>query len=153
MGLLPGSYHVKTESLKYLDRYYGGTASRTGAKSLDLSPGEDVANIDFGLVPGGAVSGHITGESDGAGMQHVYVSILDVDGNFVRGAETDRRGSFYVGKLPEGSYYVQTSNNQGYADEYYEDVTEKGRATPLQVTAGAVRSGIDFSLRKNNPPD
>ena len=101
---------------------------------------------------GGSISGRVTRDSGGTGIQNVQIIAYDSTWNFVGGAVTDASGNYTVGDLPSGNYYVRTSNSQGYLDEWYDNlmVTVSGwppaGVTAVLVTVGSTTSNINFGL-------
>ena len=102
-------------------------------------------------VPLGSLSGRVTRDSNGTGISNVRVDIYDLYWNFVKSAVTDASGN-YTGSLPAGSYYLVTLNQQGYVDEYYNNVTRAGNAWPpagvtsVNVVIGSDTPNINFGL-------
>ena len=114
-------------------------------------------------APPGAISGRVTDAGTGLGIPSGLVQFWDVNGNFVTSTLTEGEGDFASYALPTGTYFVTTSvdastfNTQGnrYVDELYNDLSCAGGGdvgcdptggTPVSVTAGVDRPGIDFAL-------
>jgi hypothetical protein len=95
---------------------------------------------------GGSISGRVTKDFDGTGIQNVWVYVYDNSWNYVNDGGTDSSGNYTVGGLPSGSYYLQTRNNQGYIDEYYNNVRNQSNATLVSVTQGSNTPNINFGL-------
>jgi hypothetical protein len=150
-GLSWGDYYLRTRNAwNYIDLYYDDALSQQKSRSLSVRPGGKTSGINFSLVPGGAISGRVTGEPDGKGLRNIYIIVYDKGWNYVNGAEVSLTGDYTVGKLPKGSYYVQTSNNQGYVDVYYDAVISREKAREVHVDRGAKVSNVDFSLTRES---
>ena len=146
-GLPTGSYYLQTlNSLGYLDEFYNNVRSSSNATLVSVTQGSNTPNINFGLTLGGSISGRVTKDSDGTGIQNVWVYVYDSSWNWVKSASTDSSGNYTVGGLPSGSYYLQTWNNQGYIDEYYNNVRNQSNATLVSVTQGSNTPNINFGL-------
>jgi hypothetical protein len=99
------------------------------------------------------ISGWVTKDSDGTGIQNVTVRVYSSSSNYVS-VSTDSSGNYTVEGLPSGNYYVRTSNSQGYADEWYNNVNVKvagsgwppAGATVVSVAQGLITANINFSL-------
>ena len=121
-GILVGSYYVKTvNQMGYQDEYFDNSVTAGGATPVSVAVFTDTPNIDFslGVASGGTISGRVTRDSDGAGLPGVEVEVFDSQRNRLTSAFTDASGNYTVGVLPPGNYYVVTSNQQGYIDEYF----------------------------------
>jgi hypothetical protein len=62
---------------------------------------------------------------------------------------TDSRGEYRLGPIPPGDYYLRASWKTSWT--YYPGVLQSDSALPLQITAGADLSAIDFSLTSVSP--
>jgi 5-hydroxyisourate hydrolase-like protein (transthyretin family) len=146
-GLPAGSYYVGTyNDLGYIDEYYNNVTTQSAATQVSVILGSSTPNIDFGLTPGGSISGRVTKDTDGTGIQGVWIWIYDTTWQWVNPSQTDSSGSYTVSKLPAGSYYVGTSNDLGYINEYYNNVTTSSAATQVSVVLGSSTPNIDFGL-------
>jgi len=164
-GLAPGSYRARTNTQHgFVDQVYGGPPC-VGAQ-CDLAGGTSVriaagatTTIDFSLAPGVRLSGRVTDAATGLGLSGVRIQALKTaSGPAAWPARTDGRGFFrtkagedYQG-LPPGSYYLRTSNSQGYVDEVFKDVPclacDVTIGTKVQVNAGTATNGLDFALSR-----
>ena len=81
-------------------------------------------------------------------------SDLDRAGESIR---TNDRGEFRLSGLPVGRYYVAAellpqpvdsdgSASAAFVSTYYPGVADQSAASPIDVTAGGTRAGIDFSI-------
>ena len=107
---------------------------------------------------GAAQTGRITGTVKRAGLNtamagvnvYVYTSGGVMTGPYV----TDASGTYITtASLATGTYYVRTSNTNGYIDQVYNGVACAGGGcdptsvgTGVSVTSGSTTSGIDFVL-------
>ena len=146
-GLAAGVYRLKTASgPKTIDRCYGSELGCTGAQSVRVKAGMDTANVNVTLTPAGTIAGMVVNRSTGSGMRNVYISVFDPDWNFVCGDEVDLRGLFSIGKIPEGTYYVQASNSEGFGEVYYPDAKSRNGARSVDIVPGHDASFIQLAL-------
>jgi hypothetical protein len=136
-GLAAGAYLLKTSSgAATIDRCYGSEKGCAGARAVPVKQGATTPEINLSLAAGCTVSGMVVNRSDGAGLRNVYVSVFDHNWEFVAGDEVDLNGAFWVGKIPEGSYFVQATNSEGLGEAYYPDARSPDAAAPVKVAAG-----------------
>ena len=123
-----------------------------GAVAVAVTETLMTENIHFGLTLGGSISGRVTSDSDGMGIQGVTVWVYDENWNFVRSGWTDWDGYYSVGGLLTGNYYAETLNFQNYFDEWYinvpyvEDQFPPVGATAVSVTESSNTANIHFGL-------
>ena len=99
----------------------------------------DATGKDFVLASGRTVSGKVT-RSGGVGLEDVEVSAYDQAGEGVGGTWTGADGTYTIRGLLPGSYKLATANDQGYLDEWYDNIVYQGNwdgtgATLVNVTA------------------
>jgi len=159
-GLPAGTYYAVTwNSQGYIDELYnniscpGGSCSVTSGAPISVSPGTTTTGIDFGLAPGGRISGTVTDASTSLPLGSVSVSIYSSGGSYVTGGYSDSSGVYTSSSgLPAGTYYAVTWNSQGYIDELYNNISCPGGScsvtsgAPISVSLGTTTTGIDFGL-------
>lgn len=164
-GLPAGSFRVKTSNgLGYVDRLYAditcpGNRSDPSQFGCALSSGTPVAvsvpntttGINFALGLGGRIAGTITRSDTGEPLLSSRVDVFGGTGTPM-GVGLAGAGGYRTDALLPGNHYVRTRNQSGYADELYDDLPCPGGAcsvtsgTAVAVAAGAITSGIDFTL-------
>ena len=144
-----GSYRVKvtTGGTGYLPEYYDNVYDYGSATPVVLTAGEVKTNIDFSLGRGGSISGTVTDSND-APISGLWVYASDYDtGQHRGGGNTNTYGFYVIENLPAGNYRVWVSTDgTDYVAEYYDDQFNWDHATPVVLTAGEVKTDIDFSL-------
>jgi hypothetical protein len=122
---------------------------------IELVTGVPVTGIDFALDPEASITGTVTDEATGTGLEGVFLTFTDESEGDLFYLYTDANGDFDSRnevRLPEGTYYVHTSNSDGYIDEIYDDLVEEEHeitdGTPIVVTIGEDVTGIDIALAK-----
>jgi alpha-tubulin suppressor-like RCC1 family protein/ligand-binding sensor domain-containing protein len=161
-GLPPGTYFLLTTSLaNYVSELYNNSpcvqgCSVTSGAPVTIAGTASVTGIDFSLTKGGYISGNLTSASSGAALSGVSVKIHDASGALVTTASGI---GFWIlpangGAVKPGTYYAVTSNTLGYGDERYDDQAcaspscDPLLGTPIVVTAGSTKSGINFALNQ-----
>lgn len=157
-GIPPGDYHVYAQLTPepYIPMLWDGL-SCPGCFPEQGDPlvisSADPVTADFALEQWGAISGAVTGNDTGLGLENVDVVVFDENGDFFTNASTDADGLYTTAQeLLPGTYYVVTDSGADYLDELYDgercdggcDVV--GSGTPVAVTSGATTGGIDFGL-------
>ncbi len=162
-GLLrAGTYYLRTlNTAGYLNQRYANLPCASSdcypyntGTAVSLTVGQLAGGIDFALTLGGTISGTVTSAATGSPLAGVTVYVRNPLASAADSTTTNAAGVFTRNGLPAGSYAVYTANNQGYADEVYDDVVcatgrcgdHLGQATPVSVTAGAATSGVHFGL-------
>lgn len=125
-GLLPGSYMVFTiNDQGYIDEWYDnvilqGNWDGAGATLVDVTSG-NATGKDFQLAAGKYIAGKVT-PNGVVGLADVEVAAVDIEGNWIDSATTAANGTYTIRGLLPGSYKLTTSNDDGYIDEWYNDV-------------------------------
>lgn len=147
VGLASGVYKLKTSTgTRTVDRCYGSEQGCFGARLISVQAGRTEANVNLSLAPAGMLSGVVVDRSTGTGLRHVYISVFDREWQFVSGDEADLRGGFSIEKLPEGAYYVQATNSEGYGEVYYRDTRSREGAATVRVIPGRDPAPIQLEL-------
>ena len=138
-GLVTGNYLVRANASIYFTQYYDNATSSSTATPVVVTAPATTPNIDFKLVLGGTISGHVY-QADGitpiSGAYVYAYSVPDGNGN---GSTTDSAGGYIIRGLASGNYRIYASAT-GYQTQYY------NAATPVSVTAPANIPDIDFKL-------
>ncbi|HKZ13244.1 MAG TPA: carboxypeptidase-like regulatory domain-containing protein [Solirubrobacterales bacterium] len=104
-----------------------------------------------GLAAGtGAISGTVSAQG-GGGLANIEVCAWSRAGNEEDwGCEVSGVGGTYkIPNLPEGEYVVEFwPGPQNYVWQYYGGTQEFGTATPVVVTGGTTKTGVDAALVK-----
>jgi hypothetical protein len=162
-GLPSGSYFAFTSastSLNYANQVYNNipcnpTCNPTSGTQIAVTAGSTTPGINFGLTPGGTISGIVTDAATSSGIPSLTIQILNTSGSTVRSTSTAicPAGSYVVTGLPPGTYFVRTlvSANLNYIDEVYDNKPCLGClaaviGTPITIAAGTTQSGINFAL-------
>ncbi len=129
---------------KYVGEWYDDKPDEASADLVHVSVGHTTSGIDAALSVGGSVSGTVTDEATGLPLEGACVS---VDGG-ERFVNTAADGTYRYGGLATGDHTVKFSDchNDVYAAEWYDNQPSSALATPVGVTLGSERTGIDAAL-------
>ncbi len=154
-GLPSGTYYVCTfNNLGYLDETYDdipGCVTTSGTPVGVTAPAE-TSGIDFGLAPGGVISGAVTEVGTGTPLATVFIDVHNAAGAFLAFDITGADGSFDVGGLLPGTYFARTSVLSGlHADELFHNIPCSGSCvvttgTPITVIGPGTPAQTDFAL-------
>jgi hypothetical protein len=158
-GLPAASYFVRTQlsgGLNYVDELYDNIpcapCTVTTGTPVVVTAGNTRAGVDFALTPGGTITGTVTDAGTAAPVNNANVQVYSSTGNFLKSSNTNGTGFFTLAGLPAASYFVKTSLSGGpnYIDEVYDNIPcapcNVTIGTPVIVTAGTTRPGVDFAL-------
>lgn len=166
----PGSYFLSAERTGYVRQSYGARTSGP-ASTIKLDAGQHVQDIVLKLTPQGMLFGKVTDE-DGDPLPNAQVMVLR--STYVRGKKqlqqfnangTRDDGSFVIGNLGPGRYYLSATDNRmmnfgdverpgrkgpqdGYVTTYFPNTTDPAAAAPIEIAAGNEIRGIEIRLRK-----
>lgn len=149
-GIPAGTYTVYFEhtARDYAPQYYPNAARRNDAGQVDVAGSATLTDMDATLVVGAVIRGTVTDEH-GTPVRGVDIDVRYGDGEFsADGARTDSNGRYQVRALAADSYVVRFDPpwDSGYQREYYDDARYPDEATPVVLTAGEVRTGVDAAL-------
>jgi len=167
-GLPTGRYYAATANdLGFVDEIYDnvpclGWCSENDfeatATPIDVALGATAADRDFALEGGGRITGTVTDAATSSPVDDVCVVVVTVVGGVLRFAGydcADGSGTYEVGMLPTGTYYLAIDPfTTRHIPEMYDDIPCHGYscilelpgATPIQVSVGATTTGRDFVL-------
>jgi len=166
-GLPAGTYYVRTvNNLGYINKQWNNlpcpqtSCFSTGGTPVVVAGTATTGGIDFSLTLGGTISGTLTNAANGDPIPFQGVQLFNSTGLFLGSANTNASGNYTSSGLAPGTYYSRTATSRvfiggqtlSFIDELYNnnacvpaclDVTA---GTPINVTAGAATSGINFAL-------
>ncbi len=163
MNVSAGSYRI----LAYAPAYVAKTEGNQSwiGRTLSVSEGENIENIDFTLTRGAVITGRVT-DSSGRGVIEESVTVVPVDAEGKRinnpaargsSARTDDRGVYRVFGLSAGRYRVGAGPAPGdgragflgggrYLRTWHPDATEESAARIVAVEPGDEVEKIDIIL-------
>ncbi|MBC7929176.1 MAG: carboxypeptidase regulatory-like domain-containing protein [Rubrivivax sp.] len=160
----PGKYQLTPVSPGYVFAEAGAGPWIPG-KLIDVAAGEELKDLNFTLLRGGAVTGRVTGH-DGKPVVEGYVTLVAADARERKGGQprpgvftTDDRGVYRAWGIGPGRYLVYAGrgkeDNYQHGDEagfypqtFYPSVTDEAQAKPIDVTPGSEAEDIDITLGK-----
>jgi Carboxypeptidase regulatory-like domain len=159
-GLAPGTYQVHFTPVcvgeigAVASQWYLNQASQTAAVLVRVTFGQQHGGVDAMLAADGGIGGTVTDATHGVPVAGICVTAA------ARGpiadeppvtAVTSADGKYLVSNLEPGRYTVRFSNGcgaGGFRLQWYSGVSSRAAATPVAVTIGAVRTGIDASMHR-----
>src|SRR5262245_3286981 len=166
-GLPAGRYSVSAVAPGYASPEDSNLPGMRG-KTLNLTDGEKVENVDLEIKRGGVIAGRVA-DSQGRPVieERLNLSKLDAN-NQPRGIffnspnfdmyQTDDRGLYRIFGLPEGRYLLSvgnagnfgsasiTSRGEFYPRVFYPNATSESEAKVIVVSEGSEATNIDITV-------
>ena len=157
-GLPPGTYRLEfytdnSQSSAYTRRHFGKSQSPVAVIS------DSVTTVNAALTLGAQISGQVTGEDTGSGLNNVYVYLYrqislstgQVGYSYQGYIETDTEGNYTSRGLSPGTYFVDFDpsyygKSNKYVEEYYNDKLKIANADPIVLAASQAISNINAVL-------
>ena len=172
-AVAPGDYYFTVKHAGFMDENYKATGPNRLEGEVHLTSGQALSEVEFRLVPQGAVAGKVVDEAgDPVGDAAVTASKY----SYASGRRqlqpadtgtTNDRGEFRLGKLPPGRYYLSAelsalnfldstppppkdgSPETGYVSTYFPRTTDVQQAEAVEVKAGGDVPGFVIHLQKS----
>src|SRR5581483_6055454 len=160
----PGSYRLAAQRNGFVTTEYGALGADRPGTVLVLASGHKL-ELTMKVVPLGAISGRVL-DADGDAVSGAVVSaIRSFFANGKRAIErlnrarTNDLGEYRLYDLPPGRYFIaaaipnfmpaaSASSDDDTGLIYYQNATDLGSASPLDLSAGSALSGIDLFAAK-----
>ncbi|HTB10678.1 MAG TPA: carboxypeptidase-like regulatory domain-containing protein [Bryobacteraceae bacterium] len=162
-ALQAGQYRLMFQHPNYPQARFGGVS-----KFVEIKAGEAAASLSVELIPGAAVSGHVSDE-DGDPLSNCPVQIHPAKNSeqgvaMMGGSGSNLEGEYRLFGIPPGKYILSAqcghavfqprpfsagpdpAPTKAYSVQYYPAATEPKGAQPVELTAGNEKSGIDFQM-------
>ena len=124
-------------------RFWRVVGAVTGAAALALTPATAHA------APTASLAGTVTAVGGGT-LDLIVVHAYDADTHAAVGETmTDENGEYVIGGLEPGEYvlwFEDTPHNFTHAAEWYDGAYRMEDATPVSLTEGQARTGVDIEL-------
>ena len=147
-GLHTGNYRLDVHASGWASEFYNNTYDWDSVTPVLVTIGENTTNINFTLEPAGRISGVVRNASgnpiSGAWVCADACDTINVGGC---GPTTGMDGTYSIDGLRTGSYRINAGAD-GYASKFYNNTYSYDLAAPVQVTAGATTTNINFSLEQ-----
>jgi protocatechuate 3,4-dioxygenase beta subunit len=166
-GLQAGKYSVSALAPGYVSSEDSNFPGMRG-KTLNLTDGDRVENVDLEIKRGGVITGRVT-DSQGRPVIEERVNLIKFDAdNRLRSAfnysanydmyNTDDRGLYRIYGLPEGRYLVSVgqaesfgsalviSRREFYPRVFYPNATSESEAKVIEVGEGSEAANIDITV-------
>ena len=131
----------------YANECFDDHAPATGYTAVHVAAGLTTAGIDAVLAIGAEVTGHVT-DAAGAGIAFIVVEATLADGSYLGSfGYTDENGRYEITGLPATAVKLCFSPMDGaHLSECYDNQPDASTATPITLSSGVVRSGVDAVL-------
>lgn len=159
-GLRTGNFKVAITSDTHRAELWNGIVCNGSCdpalgQNVAVTLGQTTAGIDFLLEKQGYLTGMVRDQATLAPISDCEIQIYDASGNYRYYTRTAQDGTFTSQGLPDGTYYAKAVNRyqRSYLSELYSgfdcrQCAEVTSSTPIVVTLGQERPGIDFTLVK-----
>ncbi|HEY3437595.1 MAG TPA: carboxypeptidase regulatory-like domain-containing protein [Actinotalea sp.] len=145
-GLAPGAgYRISFTpgDAALVPELWTNAYSNNDATPVTVALGAVVPDVDATFELGGSIAGHVSAPA-GTDVSSIQV---DVSGPVSRNTLAQADGTYRLTGLPAGLYQVRFSSwSTNVLPEYWNDAPTELTATPVSVTAGAERAGINAIL-------
>jgi hypothetical protein len=155
-GLPAGEYVVSfspryESGLNYLRQFYKGKALFAEAIPVAVTAGSTISGVDAAMAAGGQITGKVSDAASKAAIKGIQVCATHKsEGEGSVCATTGLSGEYTLMGLGTGEYTVEFSvpygSNLEYVEQYYNSKSAFSEASPVSVTAGATKSGIDAAM-------
>jgi hypothetical protein len=162
----PGSYTVQAERVGFVN---GKELSNRPLATVKLERSQKLTDVTVKLTPQGVIHGRIVDE-DGDPVREAGIDLLrwtyKNGKKELQSVENDGRwnvnndGSFVIGYLPAGRYYLKATHGiqdaappqkdatqEAYVATYFPSAMDPAAAAPIDVAAGAEVRGIELRFR------
>lgn len=158
-GLFTGVYRIRYDSSSsgdsaaYFSEYYDDKPSFAAADPVTATLGMTTTGINAALRRASLITGRVTADDGGAGLDDVNVTVYDSIGNAVGTSYTDAGGVYTITNLSAGSYRLQFrplsfGATAAYLAEFYNDKAALAQADAINVPEAGIVSGIDARLKR-----
>ena len=174
-AVAPGDYYFTVKHAGFVDQTYKAAGPNQSEGRLHLTAGRELGEVEFRLVPHGAVSGKVVDE-DGDPIADAMVTASKF--SYATGhrklqpsdtGTTNARGECRGSKLPPGRYYLSAdvvalaqslmgatppppkdgSPETGYVTTYFSRTTDVEQAEAVEVKAGSDVPGFVLHVQKS----
>lgn len=148
-GLSGGNYTVifYGAEVGFATEYYDEALTPATAKTITLSAGETIGNIDARLHGGGTIHGLVTSAASRRPLSGVLICALSAQEMVGECAASEANGEYTIAGVPPGQWCVGFDAG-GYQVQFYNGVGEFTAASPLSVVAGAGVTNVNAAMIK-----
>ncbi len=135
----------------WIYQIYSNVTDLAYAIRLSPSVGVPIEGIDFILVEGGRIGGHISDAATGDPLAWIPVTVFheDSEGSYyyaVSDGESTETGDYWL-HVPEGSNYIVQAGGDGrWVEQVFEGTRDWSAARPVTATIGDAVTNVDFAL-------
>ncbi|NBD35071.1 MAG: hypothetical protein GVY30_03615, partial [Chloroflexi bacterium] len=134
----------------YITEWYSDALSLNAGLTVTVSSSGATPHIDGALDLGGTISGWTYDGMSGKLLSSVYARVVEAaTGAYVDNDYSNAYGLYLVDGLPSGQYHVYFSE-EGYENQWYDQVTSRSSALTVTVSAPADTPNINAYLTYAN---
>ena len=148
-GLRAGTYKVRfaTQDAPLMEQWWKNRPDYGTATLLTLKAGQARTGVDATMSPGASISGTVKVPASAPLTSNgVTIEVRTARHELVKRAAVAPDGTYRVQGLTPGTYKVHFVASGNVLDEWWNDARDADDATPIVLTAGQVKTGIDASL-------
>lgn len=149
-GLDAGDYRLQFDAdstTGLLDEWYNDATGFDTARVVTVAAGAARAGVNVTLARGASISGRLS-VPVGSSPTAITVQVSDATRGTVGSADVASDGTYSVRGLPSGSLrvYFSAMSPSTLQPEWWDDKPDFASATPVVLTAGQARTGVDATL-------
>lgn len=151
-ALPQGNHIVKASSIPggYVMTYFDRVSTQDSAKTIFVTVGDTIKNIDFYLKKGAAISGYVLADDPTkTPIADAWIVVSDWNtGEWSSESHSDSGGYYCAAGLRPGAYrvFIFSVNPLKYHTEYYDNASQSKDAKKVYVTGSDTVSNINFKL-------
>lgn len=159
-GLTPGRNIITVYAPAHVIE--GDPTASVYGRTIEITEGESIENVDFSLIRGGVITGKVTDANNRPIIdERVYAFRLDQNGkhigsnSYVMSWMTDDRGSYRIFGLEPGRYVVGAgaagegfNKDSRYRRTYHPEASDEAKATIIEVKSGGEIENINIKLAR-----
>ena len=137
----------------YANECFDDHAPSTSYTVVHVAAGSTTTGVDAVLAVGAEVTGHVT-DAAGNGIPFVRIEATRADGSYLGSyGYTTEDGRYVITGLPAAAVTLCFMPEGGYQSECYDNQPDVSTATPITLSSGVVRSGVDAVLADAPPAE
>lgn len=160
-NVAPGSYRIAPAAPAFVN------SGDPAGKTLIITAGESVDDVDFTLTVGGVITGKVV-DSEDLPLIEEQVTLLPAEANTPPGRymswpgmiRTDDRGTYRIFGIPPGRYKVAVGQSEDgsfgggprrsrYKQTFSPGVTDTSKASVIEVTEGSEATNVDITAGRS----
>lgn len=143
-GLPPSEYRVFVyQQENWIEQFNTHHMWWQDADEVEVTAENETMGIDFDLVVGGSISGHVTDQSF-AGLEDIEILACNAS-DMCRGTYSGEYGYYSINGVHDDIFKILVQEQSGWLEQFYY-LADWGSATPITISGADHIGGIDFHL-------